>query len=274
MPASRAAVLGSPIGHSLSPVLHRAAYRALGLDWGYDLVECDEAALPATLQRLAASHAGLSLTMPLKAAVIPLLDEVDPPALAIGAVNTVVFADRGRRRGFNTDVAGVTATLTELDLSLAGARVALLGAGGAARAVLAALATVGIGEVRIVAREPSRAVALRELAERLALPAAVAPWGSEALAGATLVISAVPPLPALASLAAGGWPGGAALFDLGYAPWPTPLASVAMAAGAPVISGLPMLIAQAAEQVTLMTGRPAPLAEMRAAGAAALAART
>lgn len=265
-------MLGSPIGHTLSPVLHRAAYRTLGLDWAYDVVECDEAALPAMLQRLADTHAGLSLTMPLKEAVLPLLDDVDPAARAIGAVNTVIF-DGTRRRGYNTDVVGASATLDALSLALTGRRVTLLGAGGAARAVVTALASHDVAEVRVVVRDPTRALGLLDLAERLGVSAAAAPWAPASLAESALVISAVPPRPSVAELVAGGWPD-TPLFDVGYAPWPTPLAAVASRAGAPVIGGLLMLVAQAAEQVTLMTGRPAPLAVMRAAGEAALVARS
>jgi shikimate dehydrogenase len=106
---TRAAVLGSPIAHSLSPALHRAAYAALGLDWTYEAIECREDDLPAVL---AGSWAGLSLTMPLKRAVLPLLDEVSGPARAVGGANTVIFKD-GRRIGDNTDVYGMVTALTE-----------------------------------------------------------------------------------------------------------------------------------------------------------------
>src|SRR4051794_12969885 len=99
----RAAVLGSPIAHSLSPALHRAAYIELGLDWTYDAIECDEAALPAFVQSLDASWVGLSLTMPLKRAVLPLLAEMSETVRLTGAANTVLFRD-GRTVGDNTDV--------------------------------------------------------------------------------------------------------------------------------------------------------------------------
>ena len=111
--AHNCAVLGSPIAHSLSPVLHRAAYDALGLDgWAYRTVECDEASLPGLLGGLDGSWAGLSLTMPLKRAVLPLLDDVSELAVAVGGANTVTFP-AGRRRGDNTDVAGIVTALTE-----------------------------------------------------------------------------------------------------------------------------------------------------------------
>src|SRR4051794_13120797 len=99
----RAAVLGSPIAHSLSPALHRAAYRELGLDWSYDAIECDEVGLPAFVDSLDETWAGLSLTMPLKRAVLPLLDEMSEIATSTGVANTVLRRD-GRKRGDNTDV--------------------------------------------------------------------------------------------------------------------------------------------------------------------------
>ncbi|MEP6464300.1 MAG: shikimate dehydrogenase [Frankiaceae bacterium] len=269
MTRGRAAVLGSPIAHSLSPVLHAAAYAELGLDWTYEAIECDAPALPSTLDRLAETHRVLSLTMPLKEAVLPLLDDLAPDARTLGAVNTVLFDD-GRRLGANTDVVGVLAALDELGADPAGQRVALLGAGGAARAVLAALAARDVGPVAVVVREPARADGLRALAGTLGVSITVRGWSLEALAGQALVISAAPQVAVPAEWV---WPAGAALLDLVYAPWPTPLAELAEAAGARVIGGLPMLVAQAAEQVRLMTGRQPPVEEMRRAGEAALRAR-
>src|ERR1700727_3070698 len=109
----KAAVLGTPIAHSLSPALHRAAYRELGLDdWSYDLVECDEADLAGYLGSRGPDWAGLSLTMPLKRTVLPLLDHVDQLAAATGGANTVVFRPDGRY-GYNTDVQGIVDALTE-----------------------------------------------------------------------------------------------------------------------------------------------------------------
>jgi shikimate dehydrogenase len=109
----KAAVLGSPIAHSLSPILHRAGYQALGLDgWAYQAIECDEAGLPGLIGRYGPDWAGLSLTMPLKRAVLPLLDEAEPLVGQVGAANTVIF-DAGRRQGRNTDVPGMIAALAE-----------------------------------------------------------------------------------------------------------------------------------------------------------------
>ncbi|MFL6136892.1 MAG: shikimate dehydrogenase [Frankiaceae bacterium] len=276
LPVVRAAVLGSPIAHSLSPVLHRAAYAELGLDWAYDVIECDVAALPAALGALATApppaYAGASLTMPLKLAAWRLVDVRAPSAEVVGAVNAVLFED-GRLVGHNTDVAGLVAAIGETGRAGAPDRAAVLGGGGAARAAVAALARLGAAEVTVVVRAPARAASLAEMGERLGIRVEVASWAGAAAAigGAPLVVAATPP-GAADGLAAAGWPPGTALVDVCYAPWPTALAAAAAAAGAPVVGGLAMLVGQAAEAVELMTGRPAPVAAMRAAGEAALAA--
>ncbi|MGH9004635.1 MAG: shikimate dehydrogenase family protein, partial [Acidimicrobiia bacterium] len=162
----RCAVLGSPIAHSLSPVLHRAAYEALGLDgWEYTGVECDEARLPGLLAGLDDSWVGLSLTMPLKRAVLPLLDEVSPLAASVRAVNTVLrhapsaglpVGGRSRLTGDNTDVPGMASLLA--DQAYAGEDgVMVLGGGATACAALAALAQRGASGVELRVREASRA---------------------------------------------------------------------------------------------------------------------
>ncbi|MFI9722296.1 shikimate dehydrogenase [Streptomyces sp. NPDC052396] len=270
----RAAVLGSPIAHSLSPVLHRAAYAALGLaGWSYDRFEVDEAALPGFLDRLDDSWAGLSLTMPLKRAVIPLLDEISATAAAVEAVNTVVFTGDGRRVGDNTDIPGLVAALREHGVGEVGSA-AVLGAGATASSALAALARVCTGEVTAYVRSAERAAEMRGWGERLGVAVRTADWSRAAEAlGAPLVIATTPAgaVDALAH-AVPEHPG--TLFDVLYEPWPTPLATAWAARGGSVLGGLDLLVHQAVLQVERMTGRvPAPLAEMRLAGEAALAAR-
>ena len=155
----RAAVLGSPIEHSLSPVLHTAAYAALGLAaWTYTAIECDEAglaALIASCDRQRASWAGLSLTMPLKRAVLPLLDRTEPLAVEVGGANTVVFAD-GKRHGYNTDVPGMVAALAEAGVT-APSGATILGAGATACAALAALRETGLTSAVVLVRDRARA---------------------------------------------------------------------------------------------------------------------
>jgi shikimate dehydrogenase len=272
----RAAVLGSPIAHSLSPALHLAAYSALDLPWHYDAVECDAARLPAFLAacRTEPAWAGVSLTMPLKTAAVPLVDTLGETAAAVGAVNTVVVRDGGLH-GFNTDAYGAAMALAELGLSPPLRRVVVLGAGGAARAVLPALRGWRPEHVTVCARRADEATDLLGTLA-VALPASrgeSAPWdeAADAVARADVVVSTVP-AGAADSLAA-GWRG-AALLDVVYQPWPTVLAQAAADRGARVCGGLPMLVFQAALAVELMTGRAAPLSVMRAAGEAALAART
>lgn len=271
----RAAVLGSPIAHSLSPVLHRAAYAALGLaDWSYDRFQVDEAALPGFLDRLdvpGEGWAGLSLTMPLKRAIIPLLDEVSPTAASVEAVNTVVFGPDGRRGGDNTDIPGIVAALGERGADRPEAAV-ILGAGATASSALAALARVGCQDVTVCVRSRARAAEMRRWGERLGVPVRTADWADAARTlGAPLVVATTPAgaADALAD-AVPDRPG--ALFDVLYEPWPTRLATAWSARGGAVVGGLDLLVQQAGLQVEQMTGRgPAPLAEMRAAGEAALA---
>jgi shikimate dehydrogenase len=270
----KAAVLGKPIGHSLSPVLHRAAYRALGFtDWTYQADECDEAALPGYLAGCGADWAGLSLTMPLKRAVLPLLDHTDHLAAATGGANTVVFRPEGRY-GYNTDVQGIVDALTEAGAP-APASVIIIGAGATACSALAAVGELGAAGADVVLRDPARAAGLRATAARLGLPVRLVPWEdllSDRAPRPDLLISTVPAGAAdqyaeRVRLARQAPP---AVMDVVYHPWPTPLAQAAEAAGSVVASGYAMLLHQAAAQVELMTGKPAPVEAMRAAGAAEL----
>src|SRR6185437_7220588 len=243
----RAAVLGKPVAHSLSPVLHRAAYDALGLaDWFYELVECDESGLAGYVESRGPEWAGLSLTMPLKRTVLPLLDHVDHLAAATGGANTVVFRPEGRY-GYNTDVQGIVDALTEA------------GAPAPAGAGLGRVTIIGATGADIVARDPARAGGLLDTAARRGLQARLRPWadlGKDDAAVPGLLISTVP------AGAADGYServrltrqAPSAVMDVVYHPWPTPLA-------------------QAAAQVELMTGKPAPLEAMRAAGEEELARR-
>ncbi|MGW1176011.1 shikimate dehydrogenase [Kitasatospora sp. NPDC002543] len=269
----RAAVLGSPIAHSLSPDLHRAAFAALGLDgWRYDRFEVDEAGLPGFVAGLdEAEWGGLSLTMPLKRAIIPLLDEVSATARSVDAVNTVVFTADGRRTGDNTDVPGLVNALRERGITEV-AEAAVLGAGATASSALAALAQICTGEVTVYVRSAERAREMAGLGERLGLAVRTADWerGAEALAR-SLTVSTTPvgATDAFAD-ALPAEPG--ALFDVLYHPWPTALAAACAGRGATVLGGLDLLVHQAVLQNEAFTGRtPGPLAAMRAAGEKALA---
>jgi shikimate dehydrogenase len=274
--ATRAAVLGAPIAHSLSPVLHAAAYRALGLtDWSYEAIECDEARLPGLLGTLGPDWAGLSLTMPLKRAVLPLLDHTEPLAVTVGAANTVILKD-GQRLGFNTDVAGLATAMRTAGIKPEG-NVVVLGGGATACSALAAVRETGATDVTVAVRAQSRAEPLRTVAARLGVTVRFADLGAESLGGRSwdVLISTIPGTAAagVAGLVTTGALTARVVVDVGYDPWPTPLAAAAAEAGSVVISGYELLVHQAAGQVELMTGHKAPVATMRAAGLAELARR-
>ena len=271
----KAAVLGSPIAHSLSPVLHRAAYVAAGLEgWSYQAIECDEAALPGVVGACGADGAGwagLSLTMPLKRAVLPLLDHVDPLAADVGGANTVVFA-AGQRRGCNTDVAGMVAALAGAGVPAPRSAV-ILGAGATACSALAALRALDITQVTVAARAPARASDLLATADRLGAKITLTPFDIPR-DPPDLLISTVPAGAAdpYAQRIAEHTLRPCAVIDIVYHPWPTPLTTAARQAGAAVADGFDLLLHQAAGQFQLMTGDPT-LDAMRTAGLAAIAAR-
>lgn len=261
VPQPRAAVLGRPIEHSLSPVLHRAAYAELGLDWTYQAIDCGVGELPAVLAARG-DWAGFSATMPLKHALLDVAADVRSVAAAVGAANTLLPGPGGWIAD-NTDVAGIVAALAEF--AVAADSVTVLGAGGTAQAALAAVLALGVGEVTVLVRDPGRTRALMETADRLGTRVTLGALDPGATGlGAELVISTLPG-GAADPLAPRRWTAGQALLDVVYSPWPTPLAAAAGAAGAKVVSGALMLLHQAAVQVALMTGEDAPLDAMRAA---------
>nr|WSZ18608.1 shikimate dehydrogenase [Streptomyces canus] len=272
--ARRAAVLGKPIAHSLSPVLHRAAYEELGLTgWSYDRFELDEAALPGFVGHLGPEWAGLSVTMPLKRAVIPLLDEISETAASVEAVNTVVFTEDGRRLGDNTDIPGMVAALRERGIEQVESA-AILGAGATASSALAALARICTGEVVAYVRSEARAAEMRQWGARLDVDVRTADWADAAEALDAPLVIATTPAGATDALAHAVPERPAALFDVLYDPWPTGLAARWSMIGGAVVSGLDLLVHQAVLQVEQMTGlRPAPVEAMRKAGEHAVAAR-
>lgn len=271
-------VLGDPIEHSLSPVLHRSAYAATGLEWTYGAHRVGAGGLAEFVGALTDEWRGLSLTMPLKREAVPLVDELSPSAAMAGAVNTLVRTDDGRWTGDNTDLPGAVAAIrerTEASLtrtSWPGATI--LGGGATATSVGLALCEMGVGRFRILVRTPDRAQETAAMLGRhpsspqveVALLSDVA--GPEAPVD-DIIVSTIPAsaqTPALVEALAGT----PCLFDVVYDPWPTPLAA---AAHGVVVSGLDLLVHQAALQFTLFTGVPAPLETMRQAGENALAQR-
>ncbi|WP_223256199.1 shikimate dehydrogenase [Micromonospora endophytica] len=283
MAERRAAVVGKPIAHSLSPVIHNAGYAAAGLTgWSYTRIECAAAELPDLVAGLGPEWAGLSVTMPGKEAALAVAAEVSPVAAAVGAANTLVRRPDGSWYADNTDVSGMVEVLTGAGVR-PGATVTVLGAGGTARAALAAAARLHAAGVTVVARRPAAVAELEPVADLLGLALTAAPWSEAAtLAEADVVISTVPKGAAdalAASDAADGsagpvrWRSATVLFDAIYDPWPTPLAASAAAAGCGVVSGLDLLLAQAIGQFEQFTGVPAPRPAMSAALRAAVSLR-
>jgi shikimate dehydrogenase len=261
----RAAVLGSPVAHSLSPVIHNAGYAAAGLaDWGYDAhrVEADE--LAGFVAGLGPEWAGLSLTMPLKQVALAIADEVTDTARLLGAANTLVLAG-GVRRADNTDAPGLVDALARAG-TVAAERVAILGAGGTARAGLYAAARLGAATVTVYARRAAAVADLHAAAEALGLTLTHAGFADPDPAGrADVVLSTLPAGAADAFAPTVRWRREATVFDVLYSPWPTALAGAATAAGARVLGGLELLLAQAVRQFEQFTGVPAPAEAMRAA---------
>ncbi|HEX3199611.1 MAG TPA: shikimate dehydrogenase [Propionibacteriaceae bacterium] len=244
------AVLGSPIEHSLSPALHRAAYTQLGLSWTYDRIEVDETRLAAFVSGLDASWRGLSLTMPLKVAVLKL-GQLDELAKLAGAGNTLVL-EGGERWVYNTDVGGLIWAVGQVTAAPL-PRVTILGTGATARAALLAATHLGAQLVTIVARTPARGEALRTLADELGVTLDIRPW-STPIPAADLIVSTVVSGAAdsIAQAVAGSAP---LIVDIIYDPWPTVLAAAAQRAGCTVVGGLDLLVGQALLQIELMTGR-------------------
>jgi shikimate dehydrogenase len=282
-------VIGDPVRHSLSPVLHNSAFAALDLDWAYLALPVREGEAPGAIAGVRALGIdGLSVTMPHKAAVVALMDSLSPVASALGALNTVVR--RGSALvGDNTDGPGFLDSLRiDQGIDPAGMRAVVLGAGGAARAVVLALAGAGAEQVVVVNRSPQRGLAAAELSglvgnEGRAIDASDLAAVSEEVGRADLVVNATPVgMDGTAAVIAMGsrradlpldpdlLRPGQVVVDLVYHPIVTPLMDEARQRGAMVVGGLGMLVHQAAHQFSLWTGQEAPLAVMSAAALGAL----
>ena len=266
-----AAVLGHPVDHSLSPVLHGAAYRALGLDdWTYERIDCDADRLPSLVDSSPAHRIGYSVTMPGKFAALAHASEVSDRARIVGSANTLVRRSGGWYADC-TDVDGVTGALAEFGDLPAAPTAVLLGVGGTARPVLAGLAAAGATRVVLASRRDNAGPAA-ECGRALGLDISTVLLTDASLPGeieaADVLVNTVPEpgirdLTDLVSRAR-------RLFDVLYDPWPTVAGTAASAAGVPVVGGDVMLLNQAFGQVELFTGRPAPRAEMAVALARAL----
>jgi shikimate dehydrogenase len=269
----RAGVLGKPIAHSLSPVIHNAGYAAAGLTgWAYEARECAESELADLVAGLGSQWRGLSLTMPLKEAALPVAERVTPLAAAIGAANTLVRLPSGGWGAENTDAPGMVDALREAGVVSPG-EVAVLGAGGTARAAVAAAGALGAATVRVYARRPEAIAALVPVARCSGVALVGVDWADATAARRLPVVVSTVPKGVADSLAGADWSASGVLLDAVYDPWPTPLAAAAAAAGCRIVSGLDLLLAQAVRQFEMFTATPAPVEAMRAALTAAAAAR-
>ena len=276
----RALVIGSPIGHSRSPVIHEAGYRAAGLtDWSYDRAEVTADEVPEFLAGLDSDVRGLSVTMPCKEAALAAAASATPLATGVGAANTLVRTDDGWHAD-NTDVAGVVGALRGAGCE-GTQHAVVLGSGATARAVIAALAELGVSDVTFVVRTTARPETLA-LADKLGIDAQVVRQDADevpALVGrCLLVVSTLPQggadvvadrLVDAPSLRIGP-AAGPYVLDVVYADWPTRLAQVMQERDATVVNGLDMLVHQAAAQFELFTATPAPIADMMQAASDAV----
>lgn len=261
MPGLRAAVIGSPIGHSKSPLLHAAAYRSIGIDCSYTAIDVPETALPGFVAdvRRTPGWRGLSVTMPLKPGIARLADDVSELAAVLGVANTVVVEHvdgETRLRAHNTDVAGIAHALAAAGVD-GPARGVILGGGGTAAAAVAGLAGVGARSATVLVRRPDAAVDLLRIGAAVGIGVTLLPWDAagERLRSADVVVSTLPPRAADdlgRDLAADtGFGTRATLLDVAYDPWPSVLAEAWRRAGGTIVPGLDMLLHQAVEQVRL-----------------------
>ena len=265
----RAALLGRPVSHSLSPLLHRAAYAALGLDdWTYDALDIGAEDLPVLLAGLDEDWRGFSVTMPCKQAAVEAAQAVEPLPRLLGAANTLIRTDNGWRAE-NTDVTGVGMALQLAGVDRVG-HAAIVGAGGTAAAAAVALSSLGAQHVDVVVRNAARADDVCRVLRVLGVSCSVTTLAGAELE-APLVVSTVP-IDAQPDELALDWRAEHTVLDVLYAPWPTPLARRVTEVGGTVVGGLEVLFWQATVQVELMTGRPAPIAAMRSALDAAVGA--
>jgi len=279
-----AVLLGHPVAHSLSPRFQQAAFDALGIDARYEAWDVTPEELPRTVERLrSATMLGANVTIPHKVAMLYLADRLDAAAERVGAVNTIVRRD-GLLHATNTDVPGIERALAEAGVQLRGQSILLLGAGGAARAVVAAMRAAGAARIVVANRSRVNAEALRAVAG-VDLPFAICPLDpassqlQEAMGQASVVIHSTPlgmrhgPDEAATPVPAELFQHGQVAFDLVYVPERTPFLRAAEQAGARTIGGLAMLIHQGAESFRLWTGLEPPLEVMFRAARGALAQR-
>jgi shikimate dehydrogenase len=284
----RAFLLGYPVGHSISPQIYGAAFRAMGLDSSLEARATPPEELTAVVAGLRDEDCyGASVTIPHKQAVMPLIDGLDDAARTIGAVNCIVNR-HGGLTGYNTDFYGFRRSLLESGFRPGGSKAVVLGAGGSARAVVAALVDSGVASILVTARSAARAeetaASLRNDLGAKAGGVAALGWDDvarfEAACREAKLIVNCTPLGMSGSgnegrspIAAALIPPASVVLDLVYNPVETPLLRDAKAAGATAVSGLDMLVYQGAAAIKLWTGEEAPVDIMKEAAVEAIAAR-
>ena len=267
----RCGVVGHPVAHSLSPAMHRSAYRVLGLDWSYDAVDVPPGALAEHVRGLDDQWRALSVTAPHKRDALALADEVDAVARRVGGANTLLLDEVVRAT--NTDVPGTVAALAEHGVG-SPTTVRIVGGGATAASVAAAVASMGAAHLELAVRDPVRAAQARAVALEAGLDVQVVPLDDmrPTPPDVDLLVSTVP-ADAVADRAEALVAAAAAVFDVVYDPWPTALISAAESAGRVVVSGLDLLAHQAVLQVRLMTGGEVTAGLLRTAAVAELDAR-
>ncbi len=269
-PVPRYGVVGDPVDHSLSPVLHRAGYDALGIAARYDAVQVPAGTLASYVAGLGPEWRGLSVTAPLKREALALATTVSDRATLAGGANTLVRTSEGWAAD-NTDLPGAVAAIRERYDGPASVAT-VVGAGATAASTGLALADLGVRTIRLLAREPARAAeTVAALAGDPRLQVDVLPLDGAAVVG-EIVVSTVPVAAQTDALVAATC-GAAVVFEVVYDPWPSPLARAAQERGQALVSGLDLLVHQAVLQFAMFTGHNGPLESMRKAGEAALAAR-
>ncbi len=266
-------VLGDPISHSLSPVIHLAAYRELGLNWDFRRQRVRSGTLKAFLAAVDSQLRGLAVTMPLKPEALQAATFADGLAKVTGAVNTLVPAAGGDWTGFNTDVRGIVEAFRHAVAANqeTGASAVIFGSGSTAASALAAFTELGSTELTVISRTTTQTGAAFQAAQRMGLSVRAVAWHqaeavNRALSSAGLVMGTVPaPVQDTLPLAQLRINPQAVFLDAAYAPWPTPLASWAQACRAQVIPGWEMLLHQGVAQVKLFTGQEVNAAILRPA---------
>lgn len=262
-------MVGRPIGHSLSPVMHRAAYAALGIDWSYDAIELADGELAAFATALDDTWRGLSVTMPFKREAAALAVRRSDDVAFLGVANTLVRQDDGWHAS-NTDVPGAVAALREAAVDRL-RTVRLLGAGATAASVLLAASRLGATELRLHARDSSRVAEVVDVAAELGLDVDVLGLDVPAVDHVDLLVNTIP-VAATAGREHELAGAARAVFEVVYDPWPTPLMLAAQRQGLPLVTGIDLLVHQAVHQVVAMTGEPVDPQVLRDAALNSLAA--